>query len=166
MLVVDKNHKDFPFLLKKIQTLLKYQFDLTFDQAAMIFSEDVIIKISRKTKRIRQIEINGKILFTLRPNDGFLVFHIEGASQFLKITNYPKNRIIVFKEIADLMAEGRTLFTKHVKALDKNIKSGSEVIITDDDDNLLAIGKSLLNFREIRDLNHGMGVKIRRGIKN
>ena len=65
MLIVDKNNKDFPFLLKKIQKILKYQFNLSIDQATTIFSEDCVIKISRKTKRIRQIERHGKILFTL-----------------------------------------------------------------------------------------------------
>ena len=101
MLKIDQNHKDFPFLLKKIRMIVKYQFDLSTDQAITIFPDDCILKISRKTKRIRQIERNGKILFALRPNDGYLVFHIEGALQFLKIAPYPKNRMVVFEEIAD-----------------------------------------------------------------
>ena len=40
-----------------------------------------------------------------------------------------------------------------------------EVIIVNESDELIAVGKSLLNHQEMLDLNYGIGVKIRRGIK-
>ncbi|NHI91363.1 MAG: hypothetical protein EAX96_02595 [Candidatus Lokiarchaeota archaeon] len=166
MLKIDSKNQDFSFLLRKLHALLKYQFNLTTEQVKKIISDDCIIKISRKTKRIRSIEKNGKILFTLRPNDGFLIFHIEGALETLKICDFPKNRIVVKNEIAEMIAQGRTLFTKHVLKCDNRIKNSSEVIVVNENDELLAVGRSLLNYRELKDLNFGMGVKIRRGTKN
>ncbi|MHA1785076.1 MAG: PUA domain-containing protein [Candidatus Helarchaeota archaeon] len=164
MHVFNSEHRDYSFLIRKIKTIIQYQFGLTSQDAQTICSKVSNIKLSRKTRRIRHVEKNNQILFTLRPNDGFMVLHVEGARLILKHSKYPKNRIAVFNDIGEIISQGKTLFAKHVKDLDSNIKPGSEVIIVNEDDELLALGKSLLTSREIIDLNYGIAVKVRRGI--
>ncbi len=165
MLIINSNNRNYQFFLTSLREKAKYQFDLTSEELDSIFTLDCIIKLSKKTKKIREIEKNGKLIFMLRPNDGFLVFQIEGARLFLEISSSPKNRVIIYNEYSEVISEGRNLFAKHVKNLDEKIKTGSEVIIVNEDDDLLAVGKSLLNHREMMDLSYGIGVKVRKGIK-
>ena len=165
MLIINSNHDKFNFLLQELREKAKYQFNLTEAQVNSIFNEECILKLSKKTRRIREIEKNGKLIFMLRPNDGYLVSQIEGARILLKHSPFPNNRVVILSDYAEMVAEGRNLFAKHVKALDSRIKTGSEVIVVNEEDELIAVGKSLLNHQEMMDLNYGIGVKIRRGVK-
>ena len=165
MLILDSKHNKFSFLLTSLREKAKYQYNLTNEAANSIFTDDCVLKLSKKTKRIREIERNGKLIFMLRPNNGFLVAQVEGARLLLKYSPSPNNRVVIYTDYSEMVAEGRNLFAKHVKNLDSRIKTGSEVIVVNEDDELIAVGKSLLNHKEMLDLNYGIGVKVRRGVK-
>jgi len=165
MLILDSKHNKFSFLLTSLREKAKYQYNLTDDQVNSIFTHECVMKLSKKTKRIREIERNGKLIFMLRPNDGFLISQIEGARLLLKYSPFPNNRVVMYSDYSEMVSEGRNLFAKHVKTLDAQIKTGSEVIIVNENDELVAIGKSVLNHKEMLDSNYGIGVKVRRGIK-
>ena len=60
--------------------------------------------------------------------------------------------------------KGRNVFAKHVKDADPEIRPGSEVIIVDEEDNLLAVGKAILNGKEMIAFKSGIAVKVRRGV--
>jgi predicted RNA-binding protein (TIGR00451 family) len=47
---------------------------------------------------------------------------------------------------------------------DQEIRVGEEVIVTGEDDSILAVGKALLTGREMLAFKRGIAVKVRRGI--
>lgn len=59
--------------------------------------------------------------------------------------------------------EGKSIFAKFVIDCDSNIRASEEVLIVNRDDELLAIGKSLLCAPEIMNFKKGQAVKTRKG---
>ncbi len=63
MLIINSNHNKFSFLLSSLREKAKYQFKLSDTQVNSIFTDDCVLKLSKKTKRVREIERNGKMIF-------------------------------------------------------------------------------------------------------
>ncbi len=64
------------------------------------------------------------------------------------------------------MAEGRNVFAKHVVEADKELRPQDEVIVVDEEDNLVAVGKAVLSGEEMKVFKHGVAVKVRKGKLN
>jgi 7-cyano-7-deazaguanine tRNA-ribosyltransferase len=76
---------------------------------------------------------------------------------------FPKNRVVVNADSEPYAREGKSIFAKFVIECDKNIKSNEEVLIVNENDDLLAFGKALLNSAEIMDFQVGQAIKTRKG---
>jgi uncharacterized protein with predicted RNA binding PUA domain len=63
------------------------------------------------------------------------------------------------------VAEGRSVFAKHVTQVDFKLRAGDEVLVVDDADSLLAVGKANLCPLEMLDLVRGVAVRTRHGVK-
>lgn len=148
--------------LKIVRTIADYQFGkgagkaLFPDSCSFIFSN---------TGKIRQIFDGSKRIATLVPNSGFLTVSIEGAKRLHKFFNFPKLRVVVMDEVSEFVASGKTVFAKHVVAVDENIRAGDEVLVVNTKDRLLATGKALLSAYEMLELKRGVAVKVRQGVK-
>jgi 7-cyano-7-deazaguanine tRNA-ribosyltransferase len=70
---------------------------------------------------------------------------------------------VVNQEAEPFAREGKSIFAKFVINCDIDIRAKEEVLIVNEDDQLLAFGKSVLNGREITDFNIGQAVKTRKG---
>ncbi|MCS7364479.1 MAG: pseudouridine synthase [archaeon GB-1867-035] len=149
--------------LYKLRKIADYQFGLGIGN--ILFPENIEVKKSKKTGKIKEIYYQGKLLATKRPKDGFFALSIEGAKRILKAIEKPRLRVIVKNEVATYIMKGRNVFAKHIVNADPNIRPGSEVIIVDENDNLLAIGKAILNGEEMLAFKTGIAVKVRKGIK-
>lgn len=149
--------------LYKLRRIADYQFGLGIGD--ILFPQGIKVRKSRKTGKIKEIYYQGKLLATKRPRDGFFALSIEGAKRILKATEKPRLRVIVKKQVAEYIMKGRNVFAKHIVNADLNIRPGSEVIVVDEDDNLLAIGKAILNGEEMLAFKKGIAVKVRKGIK-
>jgi predicted RNA-binding protein (TIGR00451 family) len=68
-------------------------------------------------------------------------------------------------EAAPLVAEGRSVFAKHVTQVDLRLRAGDEVLVVDEADSLLAVGKAFLCPEEMLDLTRGVAVRTRHSIK-
>jgi len=62
-----------------------------------------------------------------------------------------------------VVAEGRNVFAKHVVEADPEIRSGDEVIVVDERDILVAVGKAVLSGEEMVAFSRGIAVKTRIG---
>ena len=93
------------------------------------------------------------------------ILHLEGGKLLHARFNFPKFRVIVENRIKEFIIEGRTVFCKHVILVDPNIRAGDEVIIVDEDDNFIGVGKAKLNASEMIKLNRGEAVRTRHTIK-
>ncbi len=148
--------------LYRIRRIAEYQFGKGIGD--ILFPNGVEIEKSRKTGKIRRIYHEGKLLATMRASDGYLALSIEGARRIVEKTRKPKLRVIVASEIAKFIKEGRNVFAKHVVEADPNIRPGSEVIVVDESDRLLAVGRAVLNGEEMISFKSGVAVKVRKGV--
>ena len=80
-------------------------------------------------------------------------------------TEYPQNRVVVNQDSEPFTRDGKSVFCQFVVDCDDNIRANDEVLIVNEDDDLLAIGKALLNKREIESFNNGQAIKTRKGFK-
>ncbi|MEM3606959.1 MAG: PUA domain-containing protein, partial [Candidatus Bathyarchaeia archaeon] len=66
-------------------------------------------------------------------------------------------------EAAKHVAEGKNVFAKHIIEVDDALRPQDEVIVVDENDNLVAVGKAVLSGEEMKSFKHGVAIKVRRG---
>lgn len=131
-------------------------------------------EFSRKTGRIKNFSISGKLIATLR-TDGGLALTVAGA-QFLASSRsgkpFKENCVVPVQDAVPFVTEGRSLFCRHVDRCGANVKAGSDVaIITVPNDGsdsytVIAVGIAVLGFSQMGRYNRGVAVKVREGLKS
>ena len=149
--------------LDKIRGIINYQFGK--DVGKLFFPNDVRITHSKKTGKIRYVYFNEHLLVTLRPKDGLFSLTIMGAEKMASILEKPRARVVITEDVREFILDGKDVFSKHIIFADEEIRVGEEVIVTDKDDNVLAVGKALLSGKQMLVFKRGVAVKIRRGLK-
>lgn len=152
--------------LENLKQKLLYQFGLTREELDLFIPPNITFETSRKTGRLRFIYFETKLWGMIRPNDGFFLFSPDSALHLIKHTPSPTLRVIVQIEVSKFIQQGGNVFAKHVVDCDPNIIPGFEVIVVDEKDNPLALGKAQLNRTEMLTFNSGIAVKVRKGISN
>lgn len=153
------------FLARLVRVRADYQFGAGAGEA--LASRGLKIETSKKTGKPRYVyDSEGRLLATIRWNDGFLALTIEGAKLLQQRFRQPKLRVVVKNEVRDFIKRGRSVFAKHVVEVDPEVRCGDEVLVVDEEDNLLAVGRATLSSYEMRAFNSGVAVKVRRGVKN
>ncbi len=150
-------------MLRTVRVIADYQFGR--GAGRVLFPETCKFVLSPTTGRIRQIKDRGIRIATLKADSGWFTLSIEGARRLHEAFEYPKLRVAVLKDVAEFIAEGRSVFAKHVVDVDPNIRANDEVIVVDEDDNLLATGRAVLSAKEMLEFNRGVAVSVRQGIK-
>jgi len=128
-----------------------------------IFPKRTSIEYSAKTGRIRRASFRGKVLATLIPATGLLALTPLAAQRFAKAFPPPRQRVIVAKEAGEFISRGKSVFARHVVDVDADLRPNDEVIVTDVDDKVLAVGKALLSPDEMLSFKIGVAVKTRAG---
>lgn len=146
----------------KIKAIADYQFGNGIGDA--LFKGEIKIEKSKKTGKIRHVYCDEELVANMRASDSYFVLSKEGAKRLHKSTEFPKNRVVVNVDSEPFTREGKTVFSKFVLDCDSNIRAKDEVLIVNENDDLLAFGKSLLNYNEIMDFNVGQAIKNRSGI--
>lgn len=146
---------------KRIKMIANYQFGAGTGEG--LFNGDEKIVKSRKTGKIRHVYDGDELIVTLRASDGVFVLAKEGARRLHRYLPYPKNRVVVNEDAEPFAREGKSIFAKFVINCDIDIHAKEEVLIVNEQDQLLAFGKSILNGKEILDFNTGQAVKTRKG---
>ncbi|MFX0097187.1 MAG: PUA domain-containing protein [Candidatus Hodarchaeota archaeon] len=149
--------------LRVVRGVANYQFGPKIGR--VLFPEDLTITKSPRTRRIRHIYVENELVATLRPTDGYLALTLAGAKRIKKYAPKPRFRVVVESEVARFISEGRNVFSKHVVEADPEIRPSAEVIVVDERDAILAVGKALLNGEEMIAFERGVAVKVRKGIK-
>lgn len=131
--------------LNELRSISKYQFGLNGDN----FIPDDVIAKGRYHKKIFS---NNKQIARLNMDYGLYTLNLEGGKILLD------NNINVIKINFDLQTN--TLFSPGVEEADHKIISNDEVVIVKDDE-VVGVGKAVLNGVEMETSNSGMAVKIR-----
>jgi predicted RNA-binding protein (TIGR00451 family) len=90
---------------------------------------------------------------------------VEGAKRLLKSSKLHRLCVKVQEDVAPFVAQGKSVFAKHVVDADEEIRPQEEVIVIGEDNRVLAVGKAVLTGREMKAFKHGVAVKVRRGIE-
>ena len=141
--------------------------------ADMQFGEDIgkiltngqikIVK-SKKTGKIRNIYCDKKHILSMRANDGMFTLKIDGAKLLHKHVKKPILRVIVKKDAVSFIKDGKSVFSKFVIDSDPELRPSDECLIVDEKDNLIAVGRCVLNKLEMLSFNYGIAVKTREHI--
>ncbi|NPA75643.1 MAG: tRNA-guanine(15) transglycosylase, partial [Euryarchaeota archaeon] len=138
-----------------------YQFGRGAGDA--LFSGKIKLVKSKNTGKIRNVLVDGEHVASLRAEDGFFSLKFAGAKRLHAHFKYPRLRVIVNEDSAEFNRQGKNVFAKFVLDADQNIRPGDEVLIVTRDDALVAVGKTLMNRREMLHFTQGMCVKVREG---
>ncbi len=126
--------------------------------------KDIEIRISKKTRRIRNVTHNGILLLTPRKDGGLAITRIC-AILFLKNKKFHENCLEIDKESKSFVEQGRSVFCQHVVSCGKNIKIGSDVPVLYKN-NVIGVGKAVLSTVMILNQQMGVAVKIRDSLKS
>jgi predicted RNA-binding protein (TIGR00451 family) len=147
--------------LLKIRSIANYQFETSVGDK--LFPDDVKLRFSKRTGRIRHIYHDTRLVATLKPTDGLFSLTIHGAKRLWGLASQVQ-KIVVQNDIEDIVKKGKNVFAKHVIHADERIRAGDEVLVTNQDDILLAVGKATLSGSEILAFKRGIAVKVRQGV--
>jgi len=147
--------------LNRIRSVADYQFGKGV--GAKLFPKNVEIIYSKRTGRIRHVYLDGKRLATMRPTDGLFSLSVTGARRIIENARQARCLVVVRNEVAKFIAEGGDVFAVHVVRADDAIRPKDEVIVVDENENFLAVGKAVLSGEEMRAFKSGVAVKVRRG---
>ena len=157
---------DYPvrsFDLEKVRKIADFQFGM--GAGKIIFPEGCRVTRSRSTGRIRGIFHEEKLIATQRAHDGFFTLSVDGARMLHSSTSMPKHRVVVTNDTAEFNARGFNVFFKFVVGNDPDILAGNEVLVVDENDTLVAVGKSVTSGSEIHFFKSGVAVKVHRGVQ-
>ena len=148
--------------LKTIRMIADYQFGRGAGKA--IFPDSCRFILST-TGRVRQV-VDGKVrIATLKADSGWFTLSIEGARRLHTFLPYPKMRVVVMDEVSEFIAAGKSVFAKHVVEVDEDVRANDEVLVVNTKDELLATGRAVLSAFEMLEMERGMAVKVRQGVK-
>ena len=152
---------DKPNALQKIRSIADYQFERGVGQK--LFPNNVEIIRSKRTGRIRHVYHGKQLLATLRPTDGLFSLTVAGAKRVIESVKPKRLWVRVQEEAIPFVAEGRSVFAKHVVDADNEIRPQEEVIVVDGKNKVLAVGRARLTGEEMKAFERGVAVRVRRG---
>ena len=103
-------------------------------------------------------------MLNLRPTNGFFTLSLFAANKIIKNISTPRLRAVVLNDISDFIRKGRNVFCKHVLDIDDNLRPLDEIIVVNQKNNLLAIGKLAIPIPYVRSFKTGIAIKVRKGI--
>ncbi len=159
---IKPNKKVFNFDIRRISAVADMQFCKGAGKA--LLNGKVEIVKSKKTGKIRNIYCDGKHVLSMRASDGMFTLKLDGAKILHNSFKYPYLRVIVNNDAVDFVKEGKSVFAKFVKDCDPELRPMDECLIVDEKDNLLAVGRCIMNREEMLSFNYGMAVKIRENL--
>ena len=125
---------------------------------------DLEMTFSKKTGRIRTVSHQGKLLCTLRI-DGGLAITPHLAQILLKGRGFRENCVRVNADAAPFVAEGRSVFCKHIEWCGKNIRIADDVPVLFEG-KVIAVGRAVLSSEMMRDFERGVAVRVRNSLKS
>jgi len=147
---------------------VSHHIDALFgDGVSAALPAEVQFEFSRRTGRIKNFSIAGRLAGTLR-TDGGIALTIPGAQYLLDNSGkqFRENCIAPVQEAVPFVSEGRSLFCRHVEWCGAYVKVGSDVVVIDSRNNkVIAVGAAILPAPLIKQYSRGVAVKIREGLK-
>ena len=137
--------------------------DMQFGRNAgrILTSGRIKIVKSKKTNKIRNVYLNEKHILSMRAGDGMFTLKDEGGKILHKKLRFPRLRVVIKEDAISFVKDGKSVFSKFVKDSDPDLRPYDECLIVDEKDNLISVGRCLMNRDEMLSFNYGMAVKNR-----
>lgn len=151
---------------QKIRAVFDFQFGKGIGNT--IVRNIARLKRSSKTKKIRfAYDSSNNLLLSIVPQTGLPVLTIEGAKQLLSQIKPDDYIIRISPDVEEFAREGRSIISKFVSYASDNLRPNEEVFVLSENNNeLIALGKSLLSGYEMKYFERGIAVKVRKSIKS
>ncbi len=127
-------------------------------------SPDFSTESSKATLKLRTVALGADHVLSLRAGDGLWTLKVAGAKILHQALPSPANRVVVHADSVPFNRDGKSVFAQFVLDCDPALRPGDECLVVDEADNLLAVGRVLLNREEMQDFQSGAAVKVREGI--
>lgn len=118
---------------------------------------------SRRTGRVKTVSLDGRLLATIR-SDGSVALTVYGASLLIERPAFRENCIVVVKGVDQFVAEGKSVFAKHVASCGERIRPSSDVAVLNTGGEVIAVGRAVLSAKMMRQFESGVAVKVRESI--
>lgn len=161
---IAKGTSTFDLDLYRIRAVADYQFGE--GAADALFSGKIELVKSKNTDKIRNIVVDGEHILSLRAEDGFFTMRPGAARRLMKAFPSPKFRVMVKDDAIPFVMEGKNTFCGFIQEADQDLRPMDEVMVVDKNDRLLAIGRAILVFDEMKAMKKGIAVKVREGVKD
>ncbi len=86
-----------------------------------------------------------------------------GGQRIHRSVETPRLRVVVETDTAPFNRQGRSVFAKFVTDADPDLRPREEVLVVDQEDGLVAVGRALMNREEMLAFDVGPAVKVREG---
>ena len=150
--------------LRKVKAISDYQFG-TYITDILFNNEDAVrIEYSKNTNKIKYIYDDEFLLLAFKPMNGFFTLSLFAAQKVVNHTHKPYLRAIVLNEISEFIKKGRNVFCKHIIDIDPHLRPLDEVIVVNEEDQLLAVGRLMIPVQYIKTFDTGLAIKVRKGI--
>ncbi|MFW9987156.1 MAG: PUA domain-containing protein [Candidatus Odinarchaeota archaeon] len=150
--------------LRQIKAISDYQFGTIVTDILLDNIDHIKLVRSPKTNKIRYIYHKNNLLLTLRSTNGFFTLTLYSAKKIITNISPPKLRVVVLNEISEYIMNGRNVFCKHIVEIDENLRPLDEVVVVNQNDDLLGIGKLKIPVSYAKSFSRGIAVHIRKGI--
>ncbi len=150
--------------LRKVKSISDYQFGPYITD--ILFNDESKIRIerSKNTRKIRYIYYQNNLMLTLRPSNGFFTLSLFSAQKIIKKIPELKLRAKVLNEISEFIKKGRNVFCKHVIDIDDNLRPNDEIIVVNQNNELLGIGRLKIPVLYVKTFKRGIAINIRKGM--
>jgi 7-cyano-7-deazaguanine tRNA-ribosyltransferase len=160
---LESNKKEcIDFDILRLRAISDMQFGK--DAGKALLKGKVRIVKSKKTGKIRNVYCNNKHILSMRAEDGLFTLKKDGANMLHHHFKFPKLRVVVEDDAVEFIKDCKSVFSKFVMDCDPNLRPFDECLIVDKKDELIAVGRCLLNRIEMLSFNYGMAVKTRESI--
>jgi 7-cyano-7-deazaguanine tRNA-ribosyltransferase len=146
--------------MAKLRAIMEYQFG---QGAGELLPDNLKVKKSRNTKRIRWLYEGNDMIASVRASDHFIIPHDRLAQRLMGRFPAPRLRVIMNddEEALKCVKEGKSAMCKFVADVDPELRCGDECILVDKKDAYIRCGTMMLSPREIKDFKRGMAVRTR-----
>jgi 7-cyano-7-deazaguanine tRNA-ribosyltransferase len=149
--------------LARVRAVSDYQFGP--GAADALLNGKVAIAKSRTTGKIRTVAVDDEHILSMRAPDGFFTLRPDGAKRLMAALPLPRLRVIVNADSVPFNQEGKNVFCGFVLDADPDLVPMDEVIVVDERDKMVAIGRALLTRNEMLAFKKGLAVKVREGVR-
>jgi len=151
------------FALRKAKAISDYQFGQSVTNLLFENENEIRFEFSRNTGKIKHVYYKDKLLLNLRPTNGFFTLSLFSADKIINTIPSPKLRAVVLSEISEFIRIGRNVFCKHVIEIDENLRPSDEIIVVNQENEILAIGKLVIPVPYVQSFKTGVAIKVRKG---